>query len=130
MADVLLDALLDTLKLFPWLLLIYIIIELIEHKTIGAAHRFRDGVDSPVRVFGHGGETVRAEIYHGRDAPGDFSLHQRRSVYYSLVVGQRRRLAPAAHSGKNRRRRRGGVRRRRNFEGLRTQADARRILPR
>lgn len=33
MADVLLDALLDTLKLFPWLLLIYIIIELIEHKT-------------------------------------------------------------------------------------------------
>lgn len=33
MADVLLDALLDTLKLFPWLLLIYIVIELIEHKT-------------------------------------------------------------------------------------------------
>lgn len=31
--DVLLDALLDTLKLFPWLLLIYIVIELIEHKT-------------------------------------------------------------------------------------------------
>ena len=33
MADVLFDALLDTLKLFPWLLLIYIVIELIEHKT-------------------------------------------------------------------------------------------------
>lgn len=31
--DVLLDALLDTLKLLPWLLLIYIVIELIEHKT-------------------------------------------------------------------------------------------------
>ena len=33
MTEVLLDALLDTLKLFPWLLLIYIVIELIEHKT-------------------------------------------------------------------------------------------------
>ena len=31
--DVLLDALLDTLKLLPWLLIIYIAIELIEHKT-------------------------------------------------------------------------------------------------
>lgn len=33
MTDVILDALLDTLKLFPWLVLIYIIIELLEHKT-------------------------------------------------------------------------------------------------
>lgn len=33
MADMLLDALLDTLKVFPFLLLIYIIIELVEHKT-------------------------------------------------------------------------------------------------
>ena len=31
--DIVLDALLDTLKLFPWLVLIYIVIELIEHKT-------------------------------------------------------------------------------------------------
>ncbi len=33
MKEVLLDALLDTLKLLPWLLLIYVVIELLEHKT-------------------------------------------------------------------------------------------------
>lgn len=56
------DALLDTLKLFPWLLLIYIIIELIEHKTnltgpnnrlsgkLGPLIGSATGVDSPVRV--------------------------------------------------------------------------------
>lgn len=33
MADVLLDALLDTLKVLPFLFLIYIVIELLEHKT-------------------------------------------------------------------------------------------------
>ena len=33
MLDVILDALLDTLKLLPWLVLLYILIELIEHKT-------------------------------------------------------------------------------------------------
>lgn len=33
MIDTLLDALLDTLKVFPFLLIIYIIIELVEHKT-------------------------------------------------------------------------------------------------
>ncbi len=33
MADVILDALLDTLKLFPFLLLLYILIELLEQKT-------------------------------------------------------------------------------------------------
>ena len=31
--EILLDALLDTLKLLPWLIVIYIVIELIEHKT-------------------------------------------------------------------------------------------------
>ncbi len=41
MADVLLDALLDTLKVLPFLLIIYILIELVEHKTeiIGSKNR-------------------------------------------------------------------------------------------
>lgn len=41
MADVLLDALLDTLKVFPFLFILYEIIELIEHKTeiIGSKNR-------------------------------------------------------------------------------------------
>ena len=33
MTDVILDALIDTLKLFPFLLLIYVLIEVIEHRT-------------------------------------------------------------------------------------------------
>lgn len=33
MADVIVDALIDTLKLFPFLLLIYVLIEVIEHRT-------------------------------------------------------------------------------------------------
>ena len=33
MLDVFLDSLIDTLKLFPFLVLIYVIIELLEHKT-------------------------------------------------------------------------------------------------
>jgi len=95
MADVLLDALLDTLKLFPWLLLIYIIIDLIEHKTnltgpnnrlsgkLGAAHRFRDGVDSPVRVFGMAAKLFEQKYITVGTLLAIFSLHQRRSVYYS-----------------------------------------------
>lgn len=39
MAEVLLDAVLDTLKVLPFLLIIYIIIELIEHKTSVFANR-------------------------------------------------------------------------------------------
>jgi len=41
MFDVLLDAILDTLKVFPFLLIIYIAIELVEHKTeiIGSKNR-------------------------------------------------------------------------------------------
>ena len=33
MGEVFLDALLDSLKLFPFLVLIYIIIEILEHRT-------------------------------------------------------------------------------------------------
>ena len=33
MTDVIVDALIDTLKLFPFLLLIYVLIEVIEHRT-------------------------------------------------------------------------------------------------
>lgn len=33
MSEIFLDALLDTVKLFPWLFLIYVVIELLEHKT-------------------------------------------------------------------------------------------------
>lgn len=70
MTEVLLDALLDTLKLFPWLLLIYIVIELIEHKTkltgshnrlsgrLGPFDRVGDGPRSAVRFFRYGGQAV------------------------------------------------------------------------
>ena len=46
MADVFFDALLDTLKLLPFLVLIYVIIELLEHKTnINSEHgRLRGGL--------------------------------------------------------------------------------------
>ena len=45
MLDVFLDSLLDTLKLFPFLVLIYVIIELLEHKTnlSGEHSRLRGG---------------------------------------------------------------------------------------
>lgn len=45
MLDVFLDSLLDTLKLFPFLVLIYVIIELLEHKTnLSSEHsRLRGG---------------------------------------------------------------------------------------
>ena len=33
MLDVILDALLDTVKVFPFLLVIYILIEFLEHRT-------------------------------------------------------------------------------------------------
>lgn len=70
MTEVLLDALLDTLKLFPWLLLIYIVIELIEHKTklTGSHNRLSGrlgpligsatGPRSAVRLFRYGGQAV------------------------------------------------------------------------
>lgn len=49
MSEVLLDALLDTLKVFPFLLIIYIIIELIEHKTevMGSKNRL-NGAFAPL----------------------------------------------------------------------------------
>ncbi len=39
MLDILLDALIDTCKVFPFLLIIYILIELLEHKTTFAQNR-------------------------------------------------------------------------------------------
>ena len=49
MTDVLLDALLDTLKLLPWLLLIYIVIELIEHKIgFAGSHNRLNGKLGPL----------------------------------------------------------------------------------
>ena len=49
MWDVILDALLDTLKLFPFLLLLYILIELMEHNTrMGRANRALAGKWAPL----------------------------------------------------------------------------------
>lgn len=49
MADVLIDALLDTLKLLPFLLLSYILIELLEHKTkLSAVQRALRGRGAPL----------------------------------------------------------------------------------
>ncbi len=49
MWDVVLDALLDTLKLFPFLLLLYILIELMEHNTrVGRANRALAGKWAPL----------------------------------------------------------------------------------
>ncbi len=48
MWDVVLDALLDTLKLFPFLLLLYILIELMEHNTgVGRPRRALAGKGAP-----------------------------------------------------------------------------------
>lgn len=47
--EILLDAVLDTLKLLPWLVIIYIIIELIEHKTrLSASHNRLNGKLGPL----------------------------------------------------------------------------------
>lgn len=47
--EVILDALLDTLKLFPFLLALYILIELMEHKTkMGHPSRFLSGRWAPI----------------------------------------------------------------------------------
>ncbi len=47
--DVLLDSVLDALKLLPWLLLLYIIIELLEHKTdLMGAHGKLNGKLGPL----------------------------------------------------------------------------------
>lgn len=49
MWDVVLDALLDTLKLFPFLLLLYILIELMEHNTrVGRANAALSGKWAPL----------------------------------------------------------------------------------
>ena len=47
--DVVLDALLDTLKLFPFLFLLYVLIELMEHNTgVGRANRALSGKWAPL----------------------------------------------------------------------------------
>ena len=47
--DVILDALLDTLKLFPFLFLLYVLIELMEHNTgVGRANRALSGKWAPL----------------------------------------------------------------------------------
>ncbi len=49
MWDVVLDALLDTLKLFPFLFVLYILIELLEHKTrVGKANGLLTGRAAPL----------------------------------------------------------------------------------
>ncbi len=48
MGDVILDALLDTLKLFPFLFVLYVLIELLEHRTrVGAPSRALSGKAAP-----------------------------------------------------------------------------------
>ena len=67
MLDILLDALIDTCKVFPFLLIIYILIELLEHKTTFAQNRKvlqgrlapLVGSATAVRIFGDGGKVVR-----------------------------------------------------------------------
>ena len=48
MGDVIIDALLDTLKLFPFLFALYVLIELLEHRTrVGAPSRALSGKAAP-----------------------------------------------------------------------------------
>lgn len=49
MGEVILDALLDTLKVFPFVLVIYILIELLEHKTTFTRnHKLLQGATAPL----------------------------------------------------------------------------------
>ena len=49
MGDVIIDALLDTLKLFPFLFVLYVLIELLEHRTrVGAPSRALSGKAAPL----------------------------------------------------------------------------------
>ena len=49
MADVILDALFDTLKLFPFLFVLYVLIELLEHRTrVGSPSRALSGKTAPL----------------------------------------------------------------------------------
>ena len=69
MVDVLVDAILDTLKLLPFLFILYILIEILEHRTqIGrplkalngrrARRGSGNGTYSALRYFSNGGETL------------------------------------------------------------------------
>ena len=65
--EIILDALWDTLKVFPFLFLIYVLIEILEHRThltqnqkniTGkpcSAHRLGYGAYSAMRFFRYGG---------------------------------------------------------------------------
>lgn len=72
--DVLLDSVLDTVKLIPFLLVTYIIMELIEHSTAGSAERLIARADKSGPVVGAllgalpqcGFSTVAATFYAGR----------------------------------------------------------------
>ncbi len=49
MGEVILDAFLDTLKIFPFILVIYILIELLEHKTsFSRSHKLLQGAAAPL----------------------------------------------------------------------------------
>ena len=49
MLDVVLDALLDTLKMLPFLFVLYVLIELLEHRTrVGAPSRALSGKAAPL----------------------------------------------------------------------------------
>lgn len=70
MTDIIVDAIVDSLKLFPFLFLIYAVIEVLEHNTAigkkggvlpgesGASSGRLDGYRSPMRVFGDVRQTV------------------------------------------------------------------------
>ena len=98
MLEILHHSLIDTVKLFPWLLLIYIIIELLERKTNLAGSKSRFGgslgplVGSATGLVPQCGFSVMAaklfeQKYHRRHAVCDFYVHERRSVRNFTLVG-------------------------------------------
>ena len=107
MLNVFLEALIDTLKILPFLILIYIIIELIEHKTTVFGNRkilqgnLAPLIGSavglvPLWLFRYGGKTVRKEVYpHGHVALGIY-CHFGRGGNFIIV---RRNPRAFAHGG-------------------------------
>ena len=53
MVDVLVDAILDTLKLLPFLFILYILIEILEHRT---------QIGRPLKALNGRGEIGRAHV--------------------------------------------------------------------
>ena len=92
--EVITDALLDTLKLFPFLFLLYILIEHPNRKAERRAERQvcaacgrGVGIGADVRVFGDGGKALATSSRNARNVACRVYCDERRGVYRVVAFG-------------------------------------------